>query len=240
MANVFPMPMSSWAMLKQIIRAYGQVENEEKPTVDRVAEYAAVPRPVVSANNNFLREIGIVSREENKPTELGAKLAATLVMENEALIAEALQEIVKTNSSLNQWVGMVRARGMMKFEHLKGTLALAGAITDKAKQTGPAKAIIDMLQEAKLIQIDGDSIRPAETTDKISDEEKRTTERLLSKLENSKQTHAEQTDLPSAIPFTLGPTRFVYVQLPKDWNAPKDLEKLLKLMRIGLGDSDES
>ncbi len=237
MPNPFPMPMSSWSTVKQIIRAYGQVENEEKPTVDQVADIADIPRPMVSANNNFLREIGVVSKEGNKPTPLGSRLAACLVMENESLIAEALQELVHSNSHLNQWVGMIRARGVMKFEHLKGTLALAAGIADKGKQTGPAKAVLDMLQEAKLIQVTDDTIRPvtnSDSSERIA-EEVRLVEKMRPAFEGQRAVKTEQAS--ERIPLPLGPTRLAYIQLPNDWH-PKELTKLIKILQIALGEDE--
>jgi hypothetical protein len=243
MANKLPMPMSSWPMLKQIIRAYGQVQDVETPTVDAVAEYANVHRSVVSSNNNFLREIGIVSREENKPTPLGANLAATLVMENDTLIAEALQDVVRAHPSLNQWVGMVRARGSMKVEHLKGIIALAGNVTDKTKQSVSARAIIDLLQESKLIQVNDDTVKAGSPdSTKASEEEMKITEHLL----NAQNRHANislnptlgQETASPRIPLPLGPSRLAYIQLPEDWQ-PKELSKLIKILQIALGDDSE-
>ncbi len=238
MAIKLSMPTSSWSVLKQIIRAYGQVGDAEKPTVDSIAEYAGLPRPTVSANNNFLRDIGIVSKEENKPTPLGAKLAATLAMENEALVTEALQELVRANPALNQWVGMVRARGSMKFDFLKGTIALAGGLTEKGKQTITGKAIIDLLQESKLIQINDDTIKagsgdssgtPEEPKPPSNEPERRSPARF----------YGGGGEEMSRIPLPLGPTRLAYVELPKDWTA-KELPKLIKLLQIALEDDAEA
>jgi hypothetical protein len=116
---------------------------------DKVAEIADIQRSVISGNNKFLREIGIIQESENKPTPLGARLISGLAMENSDLVSEVLQEIVRSNGALNGFLGMVRARGPMKLERLKGEIALAGGIN----QTGPTKPILDMLEEAKLIQI---------------------------------------------------------------------------------------
>jgi hypothetical protein len=231
--------MYSWSMLKQIIRAYGQVQDVEKPTVEDVAKIASLQRSVVSANNNFLREIGIISKEENKPTPLGAKLADILVMENDALISEALQEVVRGNPSLNRWVGMIRARGSMKFEHFKGTIGLASGITDKGKQSIPAKALLDLLQEAKLIQVNDDTIKPcAVDSSERPSEEVQITERLLNAQNRRGDPSLPREVGTPKIPLPLGQSRLAYLQLPEDWNA-RELPKLIKLLQIALGDDPE-
>jgi hypothetical protein len=243
MPTKLSMPMSSWSMLKQIVRAYGQVQDAEKPTVDAVAEIASVQRSVVSANNNFLRDIGIVSREENKPTPLGAKLADTLVMENDALIAETLQEIVRDSATLNQWVGMVRARGSMKVDHLKATIALAGGITDKSKSI-PSNAIIDMLQDSKMIQVNDDTVRvggvDASSRPPLEEGKPYVSPNAPMSPGSSASPNAPMGGTQNlGTPLPLGPSRMVYIQFPSDWNASRDLPKLLKMLQIAFGEDSE-
>src|SRR5271170_4728926 len=118
MANKLSMPRGSWSQLKKILRAYGEVQQVEKPTVEHVANLAGLARPVVSGNNEFLRELGILSKEENKLTPLGINLAQSLQLEIDELVADALQEIVRSTPTLNQWISVVRARGQVKREFL--------------------------------------------------------------------------------------------------------------------------
>ncbi len=242
MANKLSMPLASWEVLKKIIRAYGQVEADEKPTVEGVAKYAGMLRPAVSANNNFLRDIGIVSESENKPTLLGSRLAQSLAMENAPLIAGTLQEIVRANPILSQFVGIVRARRDVDIDLLKGEIALAGTLADKAKQSGATKAILDLLQEAKLIEVRDNIVRPlngaalggAKPKDGVEDPQplRRTPEE--EKLRRS----VEEAEALRMIPIPLGASRRAYLQLPEDWGT-NELPKLLKLLQIALGDDSE-
>lgn len=238
MANKLSMPLASWEALKRIIRAYGQVENEDKPTVEDVAKYAGMPRPVVSSNNNFLREIGILIEGENKPTPLGSRLAQSLLMGNELLIRQMLQEVVSANPVLNQFVGIVRARGGVKSELLKGEIALASSLTDRTKQPGATKAILDMLQEAKLLHLNEDMIRVG-SVDKPLEEERQpyvsANAPMGSGSSVSPNAPMGQTQIPRGIPLPLGPTRLAYIQLPDNWES-KELPKLLKLLQIALGE----
>jgi len=232
------MPLGSWESLKKIIRAYGQVENDEKPTVEDVAKYAGMPRPVVSSNNNFLREIGVLVEGENKPTPLGSRLAQSLSMDNEHLIAETLQEIARTNPVLSQFVGIVKARRGVKTDLLKGEIALASSLTDRARQPAATKTILDMLQEAKLLNVTEDMITVGSIDRPASEEKPYVSPNAPMGSGSSSSPNQPMGQMPRGIPLPLGPTRLAYIQLPENWE-PKELAKLVKLLEIALGDDSE-
>ncbi len=235
MPKQLSMPNASWTVLKRIIRAYGAVQDEDSPTVEAVAKLAGMLRPVVSGNNNFLREIGVLLPEKNKLTELGARLAMGLGTENESLLSQTLQDLIRTNPILSQFVNLIRARGSMKVELLKAEIALAGGLNDKSRQLPFIKAIVDLLQESKLIQVNEDLVRgegatPTQTQPmEIHESAVRTSPR-------ASQLYFAQNG--SQIPLPLGPTRLAYIQLPDDWTA-KELPKLIKILQIALGEDPD-
>lgn len=225
MPKQLSMPSASWAVLKRIVRAYAAVENEDSPTVEAVARLAGMPRPVVSGNNNLLREIGVLLPDRNKLTELGTRLAMGLGMDNDSLVSEALQELIRTNQTLNQFVNLVRARGSMKVDLLKGEIALAGGLNDKSRQMPFIKAVVDLLQESRLIQINEDIVRgdgpPAPVQPPIN--------------EQPRKAALTPSFGGSQIPLPLGPARLAYIQLPEDWSA-RELPKLIKILELALGE----
>ncbi len=240
MANKLSMPLASWEVLKKIIRAYGQVEADEKPTVEGVAKLAGMLRPAVSANNNFLRDIGIITEGENKPSLLGSRLAQALAMENAPLIIATLQEIVRVNPILSKFVAMVRARGDVNIDLLRGEIALAGNVTDKTKQGGATKAILDLLQEARLIEVRDDLVRPISGTamDKPNHEAGNPPLPRRTAEEEQLRRSVDEAEALRMIPIPLGASRRAYLQLPEDWDT-NELPKLLKLLQIALGDDFE-
>lgn len=230
MTNPLHVPRGSWTQLKKIVRAYGEVQEIESPTVEQVAKLAGLLRPVVSGNNEFLRDIGVLAREGNKLTDDGMLLARSLALENEGLITESLQAIVRANpSTLGQWVSTVRARGSIKLDMLQGTIAMSVGVTEKSRFTVPVNTILDLLQEARLIQIEGDIVKTAVRELELQP----VPPPAFEALPKSKSPE------PPKIPLPLGPTRLAYVQLPADWQS-KELPKLMKLLEIALGDSEEN
>ncbi len=84
------LPGSSWETIKKIIRAFYAVQSEENPKLESISRYAAVPRPVVSMNNNFLRSVGMVRSDQWKLTDMGVRYATALQMNNDSMAEETL------------------------------------------------------------------------------------------------------------------------------------------------------
>jgi len=49
-----------------------------------------------------------------------------------------------------------------------------------------------------------------------------------------------QKDRCIRMPIALGPSRLAYIELPSDWDSPKELNKLLSLLKISLSDQEIS
>src|SRR5438309_3719700 len=101
MRETFPMPGSSWSMVKKIIVAYSAARDDENPKVESIAQLAGIPRPAVSKNNNFLRAVGVLEPDKNKLTEKGSQYATGLELGNDSIVAEALQGIIAETPALN-------------------------------------------------------------------------------------------------------------------------------------------
>ncbi len=102
----------------------------------------------------------------------------------------------------------------------------------------------DLLQEPRFIEIDDDVVRfkgfyvgeitgvrddrPYDKPGTDSSAKKEVPPRSPSNAE------AERT-----MPIPLGVGRLVRLQLPEDWDAAKDLPKLLKMLQLSLGNEDD-
>lgn len=113
------LPGSSWETIKKIIRAFYAAQNEDNPKLEGIARLAAVPRPVVSMNNNFLRSVGIVRDDQWKLTDAGLRYATALQMNNTSMAAESLASAARGNPFLNQLLMLLVARGPMKIDTFK-------------------------------------------------------------------------------------------------------------------------
>lgn len=231
--NRLVLPGSSWETVKRIIRAYDAVQDKDNPTVEDVAKLSGVLRPVISLNNNFLRDAGFLQEGTNKLTVVGARYAKGLHFANESLITDALQELIRNHGALSYIANMLKARGEMKVEALRGEMIVLAGVKDMNKASF-VRAFLDILQEAKVLQIEGDSAvyrgangTPAVSAPKEEKHPKLPAERLSEDLKGR------------IVPIPLGIGRLVKVELPEDWGS-KDLPKLLKMLEISLGDGETS
>jgi len=231
----FPMPESSWEAIKKILRGYRAVQDQDSPTVEGIAKLAGIHRPILSMNNNFLRELGIVQPEKYKLTEVGQRLATVITMNSPAVVQGSIKTIVRGNAFMNTLLGMLDARGGMPIKEFRVELMLLVGMNEKSRQLPFIKTILDMFQDGGLITIEGDQIalpgersNPTTQASQASAVETRPAQPVLK----------PSAGMPSSegVPLALGPNRIAYVVLPEDWDGTKDLKKFLKLAELALGD----
>jgi len=156
--RAFQMPGHAWTMVKRIVRAYGAAQNDENINVEGVARLAGIHRPIVSANNNFLRSVGILDLDRLKLTALGVKLATGIGIENASLVTEALAEVVLTTPILYQLLSTLQARGPMDIAAFRAQVILAVGLNENSANLPMVKTIVDLMEESTLIQIRDDKI----------------------------------------------------------------------------------
>ena len=223
------MPGSGWDTVKRIIRAYAAADDQESPRVEDIASLAGVQRPIISLNNNFLRDTGFLREGENKLTVIGSRYAKGLEFSNEHLSTDALQELIRNHSALAYIANMIKARGEMKIDALRGEMIVLAGISDNSK-TGTLRTIIDMLQDAKVFQLDGDvvSYRGNGSASRTAPKEDKPVEQVIDKSLSAQG---------RIVPIALGIGRLVNIELPKDWTN-RDLPKLLKMLELSLSDGE--
>lgn len=231
-------PSGSWESLKKIIRAYHAAEDHDNPTVDEVANLAGVQRPVVSANNNFLRSMGIVQESQNKLTPLGTRLATGLSLNNEALVVDALKELIKAHPSLSVLLNMVKARGSMTLEALRGEMIVLAGLNQNSRNLPFVKAIVEMMQDSKLIEVnDDDVIFKGFYIGDMNGRAQTAPPPLPSRSETPQRSDTKM-EVGRTIPIPLGVGRLVRIELPEDWKGKSDLAKLLKMLELSLGEDE--
>lgn len=236
--NQYPMPGCSWERLKAIITAYYAAREAENTTASEIAEIAKTHRPVVSINNNFLRELGILRRDKNRITPLGVELARGLVSGHAALTQIALQDIVKENATLNKCVKTLKTREFMTLEEMKAQFIAFAGINENSKHLTYFKAIFDLLEESAIVQISGDTVLFNHMIEWEAENAP------LSNLQWDHVRPAFTYSEPASpapnntrTPLPLGLGRIAYLELPHDWKR-KELPKLIKILELTLGEEE--
>jgi len=161
---------------------------------------------------------------------VGSRYAKGLEFSNEHLSTDALQEVIRNHGALAYIASMIKARGEMKLDALRGEMIVLAGISDNSK-AGTLRTIIDMMQDAKVFQLDGDivSYKGNGGPPKTPPKEEKTPEQIIERSVSAQG---------RLIPIALGIGRLVNIELPKDWSA-KDLPKLLKMIELSLSDGEQ-
>ena len=88
MAELFKLPSSSYEEVVKIIMAYSGTKEGTVQTLDDIAQSTKIDRTIVSANNGFLVQMGIITEGNKKgTTDVGRLLgrAYTSKIEDEAV-----------------------------------------------------------------------------------------------------------------------------------------------------------
>jgi hypothetical protein len=149
----FRLPRSSYEQLVRIIQAYGQFNAEA--TLDEVANIAGTQRTVVSANNGFLADTGLLAGGNKKIlTDPGRGLARALEFDNQEDTQRLWREVISDTDFFRSVLSAVRIRRGMDASTLQTHIAYsAGLPKNKGVMTGAA-CVIDVLEVAGLLRED--------------------------------------------------------------------------------------
>jgi hypothetical protein len=148
--DIFRLPVSSYDELTKIIRAYSATGSDS--SLDDVANTAAMNRTTVSANNGFLKGIGVIEGGNKKSiTDRGKRLALALDHEMEDEICDSWREIAQENDFLQKILAAVRIRGGMDHDTLQSHIAYTAGQAKAQRTVTGTTAIINILQASKLL-----------------------------------------------------------------------------------------
>jgi len=236
------LPNASYPELVKVLRAYAHLN--DKATLTELAKIVGMHKTVVSPNNPFLAQVGLVAGgRDKKPTPLGTTLGRALDHNREDDIAAAWQEVVKGNEVLAKAITTVRIKGGMSVDDLVAHLVYVSGETNTSRSRTGGRTVVDILVKAGVLaETDG---KLTVATPIITD----TGATSLKKLSESKATEpapvpaVEQRELsakPKGQPTVTTPTIAINIQLqiPETENSLV-YENLFKALRTHLLDGNQ-
>lgn len=236
MATEFNLPGSSFGELQKIVKGYGHAQ--EDSSLDGLAKLIGVHKTIISRNNKFLTDIGLITGGMKKSaTDLGKKLGRAIDHNQPADSQKYWREAVQTNDKVAGLVTTVRIKGSMtEDEFSTHALYVSGQNNNQGNKTG-ARCILDVLLEAGLLREEGGRISI------VSPEQH---ERLPPREEDSAKQNQNPAEaaLPVAKPPANHPPQLnvpihpqivinIQLQLPESENA-EVYEKLFRALRTQL------
>ena len=147
MADIFKLPASSYDELIKIIKAYASEKEGALLSLDDISQGTGMARTVVSGNNGFLVQIGLITEGNKKAaTEKGRALGRAYTSKVDYEIVRIWKEIITEVDFLTRMVSAVRIRnGMDRNSFLNHIVYSSGVKDGKQSRTG-AGAIIEVLK----------------------------------------------------------------------------------------------
>ena len=164
MAETFPLPRSSFKLLRLILIGYvHEGGNDRKPAgPSDVGQAVGLDPTLVSRNNAALAALGLLESAENRRwrlTEGGVTVARALEYEAEDDVREALTEILKSNAFVQRVATFVRAQGGVDENEVVSHMARTAGVKKTSEFLTGARALLELMYAAGLVEHDGDTVR---------------------------------------------------------------------------------
>lgn len=160
----FKLPQSSYEELVKIIKAYGNLT--EPANLETVSNLLGIHITIISRNAGFLTAVGILESGAKKfLTPEGMELARALEHGVTDQIRDWWRKIVLSNVFLKKLLTAIKIRGGMDEASLETHIAYSAGQPKKKQFMTGARAIVDILQTAELInELDGKLISTVSDT----------------------------------------------------------------------------
>jgi hypothetical protein len=181
MAEMFKLPGSSYDEIVKIIKAYSGTKEGTVQTLDDVAQSTGMDRTIVSANNGFLVQVGIITEGNKKSTtDSGRMLGRAYNSKIDDEITRLWKSILFEDEFINRMITAVRVReGMDKAGFINHIIYSSGQKETSRNKAG-AGALVEILKAAEIVyENDGKILINEDTVDKkISNPVSTTTDSL--------------------------------------------------------------
>lgn len=236
MANEFNLPGSSFEEIQKILKGYSHAP--EQASLETLSKLIGLHSTVISRNNKFLTDIGLISGGMKKSaTDLGKKMGRALDHHQESDAQRYWREAVQTNEKVSGLVTTVRIKGgMSERDFSNHVLYVSGQKNNSGNKTG-ARCVVDVLLAAGLLAEENGKLVVTTPSSEMSAEEP-VAEAVLSSFESPAQSYGYANVAPPAhvIPNLVGMPQIainIQLHLPETENA-EVYEKLFKALRDNL------
>jgi hypothetical protein len=227
MPEGFPLPSSSYRELTKIIGAYGKAQENSVPA--DVGRIIGINDSIVSANNGFLKAVGIIHGGKKKnTTSAGKALAAAYEYDKQDEIAATWRTLIESSDFLQKIVAAVRIRKGMDESSLDAHVAYSAGQPKTPRALTGAGTVVEILKVAGFLREEGGNLVAAPETSQP-------TEIVEQRLVIGDSMHQDVTPsnvlIPSRAPSEVSLSIEVRVQC-----TPSDLDGLGQKLRQVLKD----
>lgn len=152
MADQFKLPGSSYDEVVKIIRAYSAGKGQAM-SLDTVAQAASMDKTIISRNNGFLIQCGLITEGNQKATtDVGNQLARAYSLKMDDEIKRFWKDCIEANEFMSRMLSAIKIRDTMeKSAFLNHIVYSSGASANNHAKTGAA-TLIDLFELAGFIE----------------------------------------------------------------------------------------
>ena len=157
MAETFKLPSSSYEELIKLFQAYANTKEGTALSLDDITQATGVPRTVVSKNNGFMVQVGLITEGNKKAaTETGRALGRAYTSKITDEVDRIWKEIIAEVDFLNRMLSAVRIRNGMDRSSFINHIIYSSGLKDTKESRAGAGALIEIFKSVGvLLEVDG-------------------------------------------------------------------------------------
>lgn len=147
MADGYKLPVSSYDELVKIIKTYGNGKVGVAVSLDDLVKSSGMSRTVLSKNNGFLMQTGLITEGNKKaPTEYCSKLAKAYNMNLQEHVIGLWRNILDQDEFVSSMISVISIKGrMLRNDFINHIIYSAGCSAGPTYKAGAA-ALVDILK----------------------------------------------------------------------------------------------
>ena len=152
MADIFKLPVSSYDEIARIIRAYGNGKIGVPVSLDELVKSSGISKFVLSKNNGFLVQIGLITKGNKKsPTDTCRKLASAYSMNIKDEVSAIWKNIFNTDDFIAKMLSFVSVKGRVSRDELISHIVYSADCGNSVAYKTGAATIVEMMKIAEMI-----------------------------------------------------------------------------------------
>ena len=147
MSDVYKLPVSSYDELIKIIKVYGSGKVGVPVSLDDLVKSSGMSKTIISKNNGFLVQLGIVSEGNKKaPSDICKKLANAYSMNLQEQIVNIWREIINQDEFITKMISVIGIKGKLPKNDYINHIVFSSNCGSGAGYKAGAAAIIEILK----------------------------------------------------------------------------------------------
>ena len=156
MAETFKLPCSSYEELIKLFQAYANTKEGTALSLDEITQATGVPRTIVSKNNGFMVQVGLITEGNKKAaTETGRALGRAYTSKITDEVERIWKEIIAEVDFLNRMLSAVRIRNGMDRSSFINHIIYSSGLKDAKESRAGAGALIEIFKSVGVSVLAG-------------------------------------------------------------------------------------